>query len=57
MSTTTKKTKKTTELSGVVKQKKQLTTAEKDKVIKELSQKSNRNITRRYLMDLALGRI
>ncbi|MFK8296733.1 hypothetical protein ACI760_11190 [Capnocytophaga canimorsus] len=57
MNTTNKKTKKTKGLNGVVKPKKQLTTAEKDKVIKELSQKSNRNITRRYLMDLALGRI
>lgn len=57
MSTTTKKTAKKTALNGAVKTQKKLTTAEKDRIIKELSQKSNRNITRRYLMDLALGRI
>ncbi|MFJ1323316.1 hypothetical protein ACILDT_09915 [Capnocytophaga canis] len=59
MSTTAKKTtktKKTTGLSGVVKQKKQLTTAEKNKLIKELSDSANRNMSFKLMVRLVANR-
>lgn len=43
----TKKVKKTT---------KKLSYYEKQKIIKEISEETNKNITRRYLMDIALGK-
>lgn len=61
MNAATKKTAtttKTTGLSGAVKteKKKKLTPYEREKAIQEISQSINRNMTRRYLMDFALGR-
>lgn len=48
MATTKKKTTKT--------EKKKYSESQKDRVIKELAELTNRNMTRKYLMDFALGR-
>lgn len=60
MSTTTKKKTKTA-LSGVAStkkvEKKKYSETQLNRVIKKLSQEANRNITRKNLMDIALGRL
>lgn len=56
MSTTSKKTTKKTALSGAVKTGKKLTTAEKDKLIKELSDNANRNMSFKLMVRLMANR-
>lgn len=56
MNTITKKIDENTLKTSKKSVPKKYSEAQKNKIIKELAEITNRNMTRKYLMDLALGR-